>query len=228
MRRESRSRVGDRLFRPCRHVGFRRHALVVDRSALRRARRSDGRTEIAGRRGPRPGASRRDLPTAWPPPPVSVPSSSHQRRAESGQSRYAPARGPHHRGAATGTACSATAGTVDVDGWIALVLTDVDGRTPEPPWRNDELAAVLQALEVINRAATPCPLSELPIARDALAEDLAGLRPARRRRRRHPQTGWHARSCRARAEGAARRHAHALRSPGDNVLITAEGAVLVD
>jgi hypothetical protein len=66
-------------------------------------------------------------------------------------------------------------GTVDVDGWIALVLTDVDGRTPALPWRTDELAAVLHALKILERGATPCPLPELPIARDALAEDFAGF-----------------------------------------------------
>ncbi|WP_433290170.1 phosphotransferase family protein [Pseudonocardia sp. CA-142604] len=119
-------------------------------------------------------------------------------------------------------------GTVDVDGWIALVLTDVDGRTPALPWRHDELAAVLHALEVINHAATPCPLSELPVARDALAEDLAGFD-------------------RLAADGASIPGLDGLRDladrgvkalvgdtlvhtdlRADNVLITAEGAVLVD
>jgi Phosphotransferase enzyme family len=119
-------------------------------------------------------------------------------------------------------------GTVDVDGWIALVLTDVDGRTPALPWRTDELDAVLHALEVLNRGATPCPLPELPIARDAFADDLAGFD-------------------RLAADGVAIPGLDGLRDlaarglkalvgdtlthcdlRADNVLITAEGAVLVD
>jgi len=94
--------------------------------------------------------------------------------------------------------------------------------------RNDELAAVLRALEVLNRAATPCPLPELPIARDAFAEDLAGFD-------------------RLAADGVAVPGLDGLRDlaargvkalvgdtlahsdlRADNVLITAGGAVLVD
>jgi hypothetical protein len=119
-------------------------------------------------------------------------------------------------------------GTVEVDGWIALVLTDVDGRTPALPWQSDELAVVLDTLEVLSHAATPCPLPELPTARDALAENLAGFD-------------------RLAADGVAVPGLNGLRDlaargvkalvgdtlvhsdlRADNVLITPEGAVLVD
>ncbi|GIJ78606.1 hypothetical protein SAMN05443287_10947 [Micromonospora phaseoli] len=39
--------------------------------------------------------------------------------------------------------------------WVALVLTDVDGRHPVTPWRVHELEAVLAALERMSATHTP-------------------------------------------------------------------------
>ncbi|GGM48912.1 hypothetical protein GCM10011608_37270 [Micromonospora sonchi] len=60
--------------------------------------------------------------------------------------------------------------------WVALVLTDVDGRHPATPWRADELAAVLAALESMAAALTPTPVPEVPTIAAHLAEDFAGWR----------------------------------------------------
>ncbi|BCJ60973.1 phosphotransferase [Micromonospora endophytica] len=58
--------------------------------------------------------------------------------------------------------------------WVALVLTDVDGRHPATPWRADELTAVLAALESMAAALTPTPVPQLPTVAEHLAEDFTG------------------------------------------------------
>ena len=60
--------------------------------------------------------------------------------------------------------------------WVALVLTDVDGRHPVTPWRGDELNAVLATLETMSAVLTPTPQPQVPSAADRLAEDLTGWR----------------------------------------------------
>lgn len=65
-------------------------------------------------------------------------------------------------------------GTYDDGDWIALVLTDVDGRHPATPWRPDELANVRTALDDLARTLTPSPIEHVPAARDHLAQDFTG------------------------------------------------------
>ncbi|WP_204032929.1 phosphotransferase [Micromonospora qiuiae] len=60
--------------------------------------------------------------------------------------------------------------------WVALVLTDVDGRHPATPWQADELAAVLAALESMAAALTPAPVPDVPTIAEHLAGDFAGWR----------------------------------------------------
>ncbi|GAT70573.1 aminoglycoside phosphotransferase [Planomonospora sphaerica] len=81
----------------------------------------------------------------------------------------------------------------DSGGWVALLFEDVDGRPPAAPWRADELARVLDALDRLAAALTPSPIPAPPAqerldgqlrgwrllaeARDAGEDDLAGLDP---------------------------------------------------
>ncbi|MFF4876012.1 phosphotransferase family protein [Micromonospora sp. NPDC000668] len=58
--------------------------------------------------------------------------------------------------------------------WVALVFSDVDGRHPTTPWRNDELSRVLRALEAMAVALTPSPVADVPTAAERLAWDFAG------------------------------------------------------
>ncbi len=63
-------------------------------------------------------------------------------------------------------------GTHDDGDWIALVLTDVDGR--HPSWDSPaDVAAVRAALADLARALTPCPI-EVRAARDLLEPDFTG------------------------------------------------------
>ncbi|GIJ37471.1 hypothetical protein Vwe01_07960 [Micromonospora andamanensis] len=60
--------------------------------------------------------------------------------------------------------------------WVALVLSDVDGRHPVTPWQAEELDAVLGALERMATALTPSPVAEVPGIADRLADEFAGWR----------------------------------------------------
>jgi aminoglycoside phosphotransferase (APT) family kinase protein len=60
--------------------------------------------------------------------------------------------------------------------WVALVLTDVDGRHPATPWHADELAATLDALHWMADALTPSPVPDLPTAAERFRDDFAGWR----------------------------------------------------
>jgi hypothetical protein len=56
------------------------------------------------------------------------------------------------------------------DDWVVLGLEYVDARHPARPWRSDDLAACLDALEEVASQLTPAP-AELGL--DAFADDLA-------------------------------------------------------
>jgi aminoglycoside phosphotransferase (APT) family kinase protein len=43
--------------------------------------------------------------------------------------------------------------------WIALVITEVDGRTPAIPWRTAELDRVVDAVQTLGECLTPAPLA---------------------------------------------------------------------
>ncbi|GGU95295.1 hypothetical protein GCM10010260_33390 [Streptomyces filipinensis] len=66
-------------------------------------------------------------------------------------------------------------GTYDDGTWVALVFEEVAGRQPHVPWRPDELRRVLDAVTVLGRTGTPCPL-DVPSVADDLAEDFSGFR----------------------------------------------------
>ena len=54
--------------------------------------------------------------------------------------------------------------------WVALLLEEVEGRPPATPWRPDELAAALRALD---RLSVEPALPDLPTAEDVLGEEFA-------------------------------------------------------
>lgn len=60
--------------------------------------------------------------------------------------------------------------------WVALVLTDVDGRHPHTPWRAAELDPVLHTLDTLAATLTPNPVPDVPTAAERLAHDFAGWR----------------------------------------------------
>lgn len=64
----------------------------------------------------------------------------------------------------------------DDDGqWVILGFDAVHGRSPELPWRADDLALVLSAIDDLSRVE-PAPGHELPRTDDLLADDFTGWR----------------------------------------------------
>jgi hypothetical protein len=61
----------------------------------------------------------------------------------------------------------------DEDGWVALGLTDIEGRMPSQPWREDELELVIRGLQRLHEALTPSPLRGTTAA-DAFATHVKG------------------------------------------------------
>jgi hypothetical protein len=49
-------------------------------------------------------------------------------------------------------------GSYDDGDWVALLIADVEGRQPTLPWREEELAKVLDALRVLTEALSPSPI----------------------------------------------------------------------
>jgi aminoglycoside phosphotransferase len=58
-----------------------------------------------------------------------------------------------------GTPAPRLLGSVDDEGWVILVLEDVDGHMPAQPWRSDELARVLDAMTELAAALSPAPIA---------------------------------------------------------------------
>jgi hypothetical protein len=96
--------------------------------------------------------------------PAQNPDSPRFHRAEARISAALPASAPAPR----------LLGCHDDGDWVALVFDDVDGRHPVTPWRDDELAAVLSALETMAGALTPSPVADAPAAAETLGYDFAG------------------------------------------------------
>jgi hypothetical protein len=55
-------------------------------------------------------------------------------------------------------------GCIDADGWVILMLEDIDGRTPAMPWRVAELDRVLAAMADLAAALTPAPIDAPAVA----------------------------------------------------------------
>lgn len=69
--------------------------------------------------------------------------------------------------------------SLDEGEWVALVFEDVAGREPELPWRQEELARVLDALAALAEALTPAPIAAPPVE-EALDELFHGWRTLER------------------------------------------------
>ncbi len=66
-------------------------------------------------------------------------------------------------------------GVVDDGCWVALVLEDVDGVQPALPWRAEQLAAVLGAVDLLGELLTPAPI-KAPTAGEAYEGAFSGWR----------------------------------------------------
>jgi aminoglycoside phosphotransferase (APT) family kinase protein len=67
-------------------------------------------------------------------------------------------------------------GQYDDGEWVALLLTDVAGRSPAQPWDLAELAQVLDALARMHEQCTPSPVATLPSVAEYHARSLHGWR----------------------------------------------------
>lgn len=65
-------------------------------------------------------------------------------------------------------------GTFDDGDWVALVLSDVDGRHPHVPWKLQDLALVLDTLLELSRTRIPASLEHLPALEDELRDPFKG------------------------------------------------------
>lgn len=65
--------------------------------------------------------------------------------------------------------------TLEHEGWVVLVLEDVDGRAPAQPWRPDELRRVLAAAAELSVLLDPSPI-EAPTLADRFGEKFQGWR----------------------------------------------------
>lgn len=65
---------------------------------------------------------------------------------------------------------------VDDGHWVALVLDEIDGRQPEEPWTQDQLALVLPALQRFAERVTPTPAPGLQTIADRYVTAFHGWR----------------------------------------------------
>lgn len=124
----------------------------------------------------------------------------------------------------------------DRDGWVALIFEDIAGTPPQQPWRADELARVLGALNDLAVLLTPAPLPPTIAVRARDSALLNGAWWARVRRDAHPGLDpWSARHldalialealAPAAADGETLQHFDVR---ADNVLLTPERVYVVD
>jgi len=125
-------------------------------------------------------------------------------------------------------------GTVDRDPWVALVLDDVAGRHPAQPWVAGDIERVLAALDRLAGALTPAPI---PV--DAVGDLYAGAFTGWRTLASSPPPRRLDRWSSSRLDDLAALEAtwagHAAGDTllhtdvrADNLLLTADGVVLVD
>ncbi len=121
--------------------------------------------------------------------------------------------------------------STELDRWVILLFTDVDGRQPTLPWRRDEYEATLAALDRIG--AVDASAMALPAAGELLTDDYAGF--ARLLAEPGPMHPWierHLATLAGLASEAAARidgdHLCVVDARADNTLLTPEGAVILD
>ncbi|MFB6957622.1 phosphotransferase [Streptomyces sp. NPDC056309] len=64
---------------------------------------------------------------------------------------------------------------LDLEGWVVLVLEDVDGKAPAQPWQLEELQRVLAAATELSVLLDPSPI-EAPTVADRFGEKFQGWR----------------------------------------------------
>jgi aminoglycoside phosphotransferase (APT) family kinase protein len=57
-------------------------------------------------------------------------------------------------------------GCIDADGWVILLLEDIEGSMPAQPWQPAELDRVLAAMADLAVALTPAPVEAQPVTRN--------------------------------------------------------------
>jgi hypothetical protein len=135
-----------------------------------------------------------------------------------------------------GTPAPRLLGSIDSDGWVILLLEDIDGSGPAMPWRTAELDRVLDALTGLAAILTPAPFDAPDVAARipslgrgwrelavAGAPPAAGLDPWALRylgRLADLESGWA-----TAVRGASLVHADVR---ADNVLLTPDRVVFVD
>jgi aminoglycoside phosphotransferase (APT) family kinase protein len=125
-------------------------------------------------------------------------------------------------------------GTVESGPWFALIADEVPGSQPELPWRGAELDRVLDALDQLAADLTPAPVA-VPAISTYLESDFTGWRSLAQTpdddridswaRVRIPELAALEATWSAHAAGETLLHAD-LRA--DNMLLTADGVVVVD
>jgi aminoglycoside phosphotransferase (APT) family kinase protein len=125
-------------------------------------------------------------------------------------------------------------GIVDRPPWIALVLEDVAGRQPQLPWQRPELQQVVAALDQLTDALTPAPVS-VPGVGDRLGAEFTGWRTLAASPGRDHLDNWSRTHLDQLAELEAAWADHAAGDTlvhadirADNILLTEQGAIVVD
>jgi Phosphotransferase enzyme family len=77
---------------------------------------------------------------------------------------------------------------IEEDGWVLLLLEDIDGTTPAQPWQAAELSRVLAALTELAAALTPAPIAA-PAAAEEFAAAFRGWRQLARAAAGPPASG---------------------------------------
>jgi aminoglycoside phosphotransferase (APT) family kinase protein len=125
-------------------------------------------------------------------------------------------------------------GVVDRPPWIALVLEDVAGRQPALPWQAAELQQVVAVLDQLADALTPAPLA-VPAVGERLGREFTGWQTLATTAGRDRLDPWSRTHLDQLAETEATWVQHAAGDTllhadirADNLLITGQGAVVVD
>jgi hypothetical protein len=130
-------------------------------------------------------------------------------------------------------------GVIDADGWVILMLEDIDGWMPAQPWLPGELDRVLAALTDLAVALTPAPIDAPPAAtrfghlgrgwhlladaRQAGSDDLAGADPWAREHLDElirQEEGWP-----LAVQGSSLAHGD---TRADNILLTPDRVIFID
>ena len=125
-------------------------------------------------------------------------------------------------------------GMVDRPPWVALVLQDVAGTQPKLPWQNAELQQVVAAVDQLAQTLTPAPVPVPPVT-ERLGAEFTGWRALAASGARQHLDSWSRAHLDQLAALEATWTGHAAGDTllhadlrADNILITDQGAIVVD